>query len=88
MGIFGVNLDEINLDDNNNIYEDDPGITIHVRLLAWQKMWKTQSTQKNVSTWLMPVAWDPISGIGACQKMRKNEVEPVFTDVLKVVQCF
>ena len=46
MGIFGVNLDEINLDDNNNIYEDDPGITIHVRLLAWQKMWKTQSTQK------------------------------------------
>ena len=36
----------------------------------------------------MPVAWDPISGIGACQKMRKNEVEPVFTDVLKVVECF
>ena len=36
----------------------------------------------------MPVAWDPISGIGACQKMRKNEVEPVFTDVLKVLNAF
>ena len=46
MGIFGVNLDEINLDDNNNIYEDDPGITIHVRLLAWQKMWKTEHSKK------------------------------------------
>ena len=38
MGIFGANLDKINLDDNNNIYEDDPGTTIHVRLLTWQKI--------------------------------------------------
>ena len=33
MGILGVDLDKINLD--NDFYKDDPETTIHVRLLAW-----------------------------------------------------
>ena len=33
MGILGVDLDKINLDDD--FYKDDPETTIHVRLLAW-----------------------------------------------------
>ena len=37
IGILGVDLDKINLDDNNNFYEDDPDAIIHVRLLAWRK---------------------------------------------------
>ena len=32
IGILGVNLDKINLDKDNNFYEDDPDTTIHLRL--------------------------------------------------------
>ena len=35
MGVFGVDLDNINLDSDNNFYEDDPEIIFHVSLLAW-----------------------------------------------------
>ena len=31
MGILGVVLDKINLNDNNNFFEDDPDTTFHVR---------------------------------------------------------
>ena len=34
MGILGVDLDKINLEDDN-FYKDDPDTTINVRLLAW-----------------------------------------------------
>ena len=40
MGILGVDLDKINLDDDNSFYEDDPGTIIHVRLLAWHNTFK------------------------------------------------
>ena len=35
IGILGIDLDKINLDDDNNFYEDGPDTTIYVRLLAW-----------------------------------------------------
>ena len=35
MGILAVDLDKINLNDDNNFYEDYPDITIYVRLLTW-----------------------------------------------------
>ena len=35
MGILGVDLYNINLDDDNNFYEDDPETIIHAKLLAW-----------------------------------------------------
>ena len=34
MGILCVDLNKINLDDDNNFYEDDLDTIIHVRLLA------------------------------------------------------
>ena len=36
MGILGVDLDKINLDDDKNFYEDDLNTIINVRLFAWQ----------------------------------------------------
>ena len=35
MGILGVDLDKINLDDEKNFYEDDLNTIINVRLFAW-----------------------------------------------------
>ena len=34
--ILAVNLDKLNLDNNNNFYENDPDTIIHFRLLAWR----------------------------------------------------
>ena len=33
--ILAVDLDKVNRDDDNNFYEDDSHIIIHVRFLAW-----------------------------------------------------
>ena len=35
MSILGVDLYNINLDDDDNIDEDDPETIIHGKLLAW-----------------------------------------------------
>ena len=32
MGVLGLDLDKVNLDDNNNFCEDDPEAIIHIRL--------------------------------------------------------
>ena len=40
MGILGVDLDQMNLDDDNNFYEDDSDTIIHIRLLAWHNKFK------------------------------------------------
>ena len=34
IGILGVDLDKISLDEDNNFYKGDPETTIHVRTLA------------------------------------------------------
>ena len=46
IGILCVDLDKINLDDDNNFYEDDLDTTIHVRLLAWCNKFEKFETLK------------------------------------------
>ena len=42
---------------------------------------KNANHLKNITKELMPVAWHPTNGgIGACQKMTKKELDPIFTD--------
>ena len=56
---FAVDLDKVNLDNDNNFYENNPDTIIHVRLL--------------LSKELMPIVWHlKDGGIFTCQKMRKK----------------
>ena len=60
MGVLGLDLDKVNLDDNNNFCEDDPEAIIHIRLLAWRnKFEKRKLLKKDINKELMPVAWHP-----------------------------
>ena len=60
MGILGVDLDKINLDNDNNFDEDDPDTIIHVRLLAWHSKFEKCKALKNyISKELIAVAWHP-----------------------------
>ena len=57
MGIFGVDPDNVNLDNDVNICEDDPEIINHVRLLAWHdKFEKRKAFKKDISKELIAVA--------------------------------
>ena len=47
MGILGVYLDKINLDDD--FYEDDPDTIIHVRLSACRNKFEKRKALKNIS---------------------------------------
>ena len=50
MGILGVDLDKVNLDDANNFYEDDPDTIFHVGLLAWHnKFEKRKAVKEKIS---------------------------------------
>ena len=42
--LIATDLDKINLDNDNNFYEDDPDTIIHVRLLAWCSNFKKRKT--------------------------------------------
>ena len=56
MGIHREDLHNINLDDDD-FYEDDSEINIHVRLLAWRnKFEKRKSCKRDRSKRLIPVA--------------------------------
>ena len=56
IGIFSVDLNNINLDDIN-CYEDDPETVNHVRLIAWHNRLKQQKAfKKDINKELMPVA--------------------------------
>ena len=44
--ILAVGLDKINLDNDNNFYEDDPDTIIHVRLLVWCNEFKKRKALK------------------------------------------
>ena len=57
MGMLRVDLDNTNLNDNN-FYEDDPEIIIHVKLLAWHYIFKKNKVLKKHKEF-MPVAWHP-----------------------------
>ena len=57
VGILAVNLDKINLDDDNNIYEDDLETIVHVRFLTCRnKFEKHKSFKTEISKELMPVS--------------------------------
>ena len=60
IGIFSVDLNNINLADFN-FDEDDPETIIHVRFLAWRnKFEKRKAYKKDLSKELMPLLWHPI----------------------------
>ena len=60
IGILGVDLDKINLDDCNNFDKDDPETTLYVRLLAWRsKCEKSEVFKKYISKELMSIVWHP-----------------------------
>ena len=44
--ILAVDLDKINLDEDNNFYEDNPDAIIHVKLLAWLSNLEKRKTPK------------------------------------------
>ena len=46
MGVLGVDLDKINLDDDDNFHKDYPDNTIHVRLLALRNKFEKRKTLK------------------------------------------
>ena len=48
IGILGVDLDKINLDDCNNFDKDDPETTLYVRLLAWRSKCEKSEVFKNI----------------------------------------
>ena len=59
MGIFSVDLNNINLDDAN-FHENDLKTIIHVRPLAWHnKFEKRKAFKKNIKKELIPVACHP-----------------------------
>ena len=60
MGILGLDLDKINLEDDNIFCEEDPEAIIHIRLLVCQnKFEKRKLLKKDINKELMPVAWHP-----------------------------
>ena len=54
MGIFNIDFNSMNLD--NNFDEDDADTIIHTRLLAWHSKFEKQ---KNISEEFMPIVWHP-----------------------------
>ena len=56
MGIFSVDLNNINLDDIDSD-EDDPGTITHVRLIAWCNRFKQCIFKNELSKVFMLVAW-------------------------------
>ena len=55
MGIFNIDLNNINLDDTS--YEKGDSGTILIRLLAWHIKFEKQKKLKSEE--LMPIAWYP-----------------------------
>ena len=82
MGIFGVDLHKINLDDDNKFYQTILKLFIHVRLLAsCNKFEKLKTFKKDISKELMPVAWHPTKWWDQCiSEDEKKEIDPIFTD--------
>ena len=82
MGILGVDLDKINLDDDNNFYEDDTDTIINVRLLAWlNKFEKPKALKKTIDEELMLVAWHPTRWWDWClSEDEKKRIDSIFTE--------
>ena len=87
MGILGVDLDKINLDDDSNFDEDDPETIFHVIFLAWHnKFEKCKAFLKDISEELTPVAGHPTRWWNwYLPQDEKTETETIFAD--KVREC-
>ena len=73
MGVFSVDLDKINLDDDKNFDKDHPETTVHFRLLAWSnKFEKCKALKKDIRKELMPQAWHSTRS--------EKGTEPIFTE--------
>ena len=46
MGVFSVDLDKINLDDDKNFDKDHPETAVHFRLLAWSNKFEKRKALK------------------------------------------
>ena len=81
MGILGVNLNNINLDDTN--YEEgEPDTIILVRRLAWHgKFEKRKVLKKDLNEEIMPMAWHPKKWWDFCVSGdEKKKVAPISTE--------
>ena len=67
IGIFNVDLNNINLD--NNFDEDHPNTITFIKLLAWHnKFEKRKAPKKELNEELMPIAW--------CRKKKVEFLHP------------
>ena len=82
IGIFNIDLNNINLD--NNFDGDDPDTIILIRLLAWHshsKFEKRKVLKREINEELMPIAWHPKRWWNFCiSEDEKKEIEPIFTE--------
>ena len=77
MGIFNKDFNCINLDDNN-FDENDSGIIIHVRNLAWYtKFEKHKAHKKDLN-----VVWHPNRWWDWCVSDEKKEIDPMVFEEL------
>ena len=73
MGIFDIDLNNINLDDTNHD-GDDPDTIILVRFLTWHiKFEKHEALKKELNEELIDANF-------SYQKVRKKEIELIFTE--------
>ena len=73
MGIFDIDLNNINLDDTNHDV-DDPDTIILVRFLTWHiKFEKHEALKKELNEELIDANF-------SYQKVRKKEIELIFTE--------
>ena len=98
MGILGVDLDKINLDDNNNFQKDNPEIIIHTKILAWHSKFEQPKARKErycrhilfyrhfLSFSNLKLAWHPTRWWGWClSKEKKSSGENFYWEVLEVL---
>ena len=73
----------LNIDTNDTNYnEDAPETIIYIRLLTWHiRFKKRKALKKALNEELMIIAWHPRTWWNfACQKVRKKDIEPIFTE--------
>ena len=75
--ILPVDLDKVNLDNDNSFDENDPDITVRVKLLAWRSRFKKRKLlkKKKISEESIPVTWPPKRWWNFCMsKDNKKEI--------------
>ena len=78
---MGIDLNNINLDDNFD--EEDPNTTIVIRLLTWQtkfeKRKELEKKKKKLNEELMSAVWHPTRWWDWCvSEDEKMKIDPIF----------